>query len=129
MSVIIEDNDDLYYMMVAPNLRGSMFPKSFTALLAGPSAIFVENKIDAEIEATAIAQDEETVKALFSLYKNGELKTTFETAMYGKPIYVSKLLDKKLKDVNKKIYKVNCVKDNNRQTTIKIPRVYPTFFN
>ena len=128
MSVIIEDNDDLYYMMVAPNLRGSMFPKSFTALLAGPSAIFVENKIDAEIEATAIAQDEETVKALFSLYKNGELKTTFETAMYGKPIYVSKLLDKNFKDVNKKIYKVNCVKDNNRQTTIKIPRVYPTFF-
>ena len=65
MSVLIEDKDDLYYMMIAPNLRGSMFPKSFTTLLAGPSAIFTENKIDAEIEATGIAQDDETVKALF----------------------------------------------------------------
>ena len=78
-------------MMIAPNLRGSMFPKSFTTLLAGPSAIFTENKIDAEIGATGIAQDDETVKALFELYKSNELKTTFGTVMYGKPVYISKI--------------------------------------
>lgn len=128
MSVLIEDKDDLYYMMIAPNLRGSMFPKSFTALLAGPSAIFTENKIDAEIEATGIAQDDETVKALFELYKNNELKTTFDTVMYGKPVYVSKILEKNFKDNNKKIYKVNCVKDNGNKSIVKIPKVYPTFF-
>ena len=128
MSVLIEDKDDLYYMMIAPNLRGSMFPKSFTTLLAGPSAIFTENKIDAEIEATGIAQDDETVKALFELYKSNELKTTFGTVMYGKPVYISKILEKNFKDSNKKIYKVNCVKDNGNKSTVKIPKVYPTFF-
>ena len=128
MSVLIEDKDDLYYMMIAPNLRGSMFPKSFTTLLAGPSAIFTENKIDAEIEASGIAQDDETVKALFELYKSNELKTTFGTVMYGKPVYISKILEKNFKDSNKKIYKVNCVKDNGNKSTVKIPKVYPTFF-
>ena len=128
MSVLIEDKGELYNMMISPNLRGSMFPKSFTALLAGPSAIFVENKIDAEIEAESIAQDEETVKALFNLYKNGKLKTTFDTIMYGQPVYVSKILDKNFKNDNKKIYKVNCVKNNGKKSTIKIPKVYPTFF-
>lgn len=29
MSVLIEDGDDLVYMMITPNLEGSMFPKSF----------------------------------------------------------------------------------------------------
>ena len=29
MSVLIEDGDDLIYMMITPNLEGSMFPKSF----------------------------------------------------------------------------------------------------
>ena len=119
MSVLIEDKDDLYYMMIAPNLRGSMFPKSFTTLLAGPSAIFTENKIDAEIEATGIAQDDETVKALFELYKSNELKTTFGTVMYGKPVYISKILEKNFKDSNKKIYKVNCVKDNGNKSTVR----------
>lgn len=128
MSVIIEDNNDLYYMMITPDLRGSMLPKSLTALLAGESATFVENKLDAEINASWMAQDENTVKALFGLYKNNELKTTFDTVMYGKPIYVSKVLDKNFKDANKKIYKVNCIRENNRKSVVKIPRVYPTFF-
>ena len=128
MSVLIEDKDDLYYMMISPNLRGSMFPKSLTALLAGPSTIFVENKNDAEIAATGIAQDEETVKALFDLYKSNELQTTFDTVMYGKPIYTYKILEKNFKDNNKKIYKVNCLKDNGRKSTVKIPRAYPSFF-
>ncbi len=129
MSVIIEDGDELYYMMISPNLRGSMFPKSFSALLAGSSATYVENKIDAEATAIVLASDDNLIKALFELYKNDEIKTSFDTIMYGKPIYVSKLLNQDFKKENKKIYKVNCVKDNGKTTRVKIPRAFPTYFN
>ena len=36
---------------------------------------------------------------IFNLYKNGKIKTNFDTIMYGKPIYVSKILEKEIKKV------------------------------
>ena len=123
MSVLIEDEGNLYYMMITPNLK--QFYATSPAGILGSS---VSRKIIAEIAAAHIAQDEETVKKLFDLYKNGELKTTFDTFMYGKPIYVFKILEENFKDDNKKIYKVNCLKNNDRKSTVKIPKVYPTFF-
>ncbi len=128
LSVLIENKDELYYMMITPDFRGSMFPKSFTALLAGPSATFVENKVYAEMVAAEMAQNDEIITALFDLYQKNEIKTTFDTVMHGKPIYVSKILDKNFKNTHKKFYKVTCVKDNGRKATIEIPNVYPTFF-
>lgn len=119
MSVLIEDEGNLYYMTITPDLRQFLLPAKY----------YVRRKTYAEIAAAHIAQDEETVKKLFDLYKNGELKTTtFDTIMYGKPIYVFKILEENFKDDNKKIYKVNCLKDNGRKSTVKIPKVYPTFF-
>ena len=118
MSVLIEDEGNLYYMMITPDLRQFLFPARYYEI----------RKTYAEIAAAQIAQDEETVKELFDLYKNGKLKTTFDTIMYGKPIYVFKILEENFKDDNKKIYKVNCLKDNGRKSTVKIPKVYPTFF-
>lgn len=129
MSVIIEDGDELYYMMISPNLRGSMLPKSFNVFLAGPSATYVENKIDAEATTTLLASNDNLVKSLFELYKNNKIKTSFDTIMYGKPTYILKILNKDFKNENKKIYTVNCVKDNGKTTKVKIPRVFPTYFN
>jgi len=99
MSVLIEDNDELYYVMTSPNLRGN------------------------------IAYDDQIVKELFNLYKNDEIKTNFDTIMYGKPIYVSKILEKDFKSCYKTKYKVKCIKDNKKQGKVIIPRVFPTFFN
>ena len=127
-SVLIEKDDELHYMMITPNLRGSMFPKTFTALLAGPSATYVENKIDAEVMAGEIAKNDAIITALFDLYQKNEIKTTFDTVMYGKPVYVSKILDKNFKTNNKKVYKLNCVKDNGSKGKVLIPKVFPTFF-
>lgn len=128
MSVLIEIEGDLYYMMITPDLRGSSLPKSFTALLAGPTATFVENKIDAEIQASQMAQDDEIVTTFFDLYRKGKIETTFDTVVYGKPIYVSKIIDKNFKSEYKKIYKVDCIKENGKKAKIKIPNVFPTFF-
>lgn len=128
LSVLIENNGDLYYLMITPNFKGSMFPKSFISLLAGPSASFVENKDYAEMVAIEIAQNDEIVSALFDLYQKNEMKRTFDTVMYGKPIYVMKILDRNLESKFKKFYKVNCIKDNGKKGVVVIPNVYPTFF-
>ena len=89
---------------------------------------FVE-KIDEEIKAMNIAQDDQIVEELFNLYKNGKIKTNFDTIMHGKPIYVSKILEKDFKSSYKKIYKVKCIKDNKKQGKVIIPRAFPSFFN
>lgn len=128
MSVLIEDGDDLVYMMITPNLEGSMFPKSFFSLLAGPSATFVENKLDAEIFSSNVAQNENLVATLFDYYKKNPVKSSFKTLMYGKPVYFSKLLNKDFRKSFKKIYTVECIKENGKKSKVKIPRVYPTFF-
>ena len=77
MSVLIEDGDDLIYMMITPNLEGSMFPKSFFDLLAGPSATFVGNKLEAEVTSSSVAQNESLVDALFNYYKKNPVKSPF----------------------------------------------------
>lgn len=128
MSVLIEDGDDLVYMMITPNLEGSMFPKSFFSLLAGPSATFVENKLDAEVFSSSVAQNENLAAALFDYYKKNTVKSSFKTIMYGKPVYFSKLLNKDFRKSFKKIYTVECIKENGKKSKVKIPRVYPTFF-
>lgn len=128
MSVLIEDGDDLIYMMITPNLEGSMFPKSFFTLLAGPSATFAENKLDAEAISSSIAQNENLAVALFDYYKKNTVKSSFKTIMYGKPVYFSKLLNKDFNKKNKKIYTVECIKENGKKSKVKIPKVYPTFF-
>ena len=127
-SVLIENKDELYYMMITPDLRGSSLPKSVTALLAGPSATYVENKFEAAAVAAEMAQNNEIVTDLFNLYQKKGIKTTFDTMMNGKPIYVSKILDKNFEKEYKKFYKVNCIKDNGKKSTVIIPNVYPTFF-
>lgn len=128
MSVLIEDGDDLIYMMITPNLEGSMFPKSFFDLLAGPSATFVGNKLEAEVTSSSAAQNESLVDALFNYYKKNPVKSSFNTLMYGKPVYFSKLLNKDFGKGFKKIYTVEWIKENGQKSKVKIPNVYPTFF-
>lgn len=129
MSVLIEDNEELYYLMVTPDFHSATVPKDLTSLIAGPTATFIENKMEEEIKAMNIAQDDRIVEKLFNLYKNGKIKTNFDTIMYGKPIYVSKILEKDFKSSYKKIYKVKCIKDNKKQGKVAIPRAFPSFFN
>lgn len=129
MSVLIEDNNELYYMMITPDLRGSMFPNTFLDLLANSSETYVTNKLYAEMVAHDIANNDEIVKLLFDLYGKDEIKTTFDTIMYGKPIYVFKIIDKNFEAKNKKMYKVNCIKNNKVKSKVIIPKVFPTFFN
>lgn len=129
MSVLIEDNEELYYLMITPDFHSATVPKDLTSLIAGPTATFIENKMDEEIKAMNIAQDDQIVEELFNLYKNGKIKTNFDTIMYGKPIYVSKILEKDFKSSYKKIYKVKCIKDNKKQGKVAIPRAFPSFFN
>ena len=97
MSVLIEDNEELYYLMITPDFHSATVPKELTSLIAGPTATFIENKMDEEIKAINTAQDDRIVEKLFNLYKNGKIKTNFDTIMYGKPIYVSKILEKDFK--------------------------------
>lgn len=129
MSVLIEDNEELYYLMITPDFHSATVPKDLTSLIAGPTATFIENKMEEEIKAMNIAQDDQIVEELFNLYKNGKIKTNFDTIMYGKPIYVSKILEKDFKSSYKKIYKVKCIKDNKKQGKVAIPRAFPSFFN
>ena len=129
MSVLIEDNEELYYLMITPDFHSATVSKDLTSLIAGPTAVFIENKMEEEIKAMNIAQDDQIVEELFNLYKNGKIKTNFDTIMYGKPIYVSKILEKDFKSSYKKIYKVKCIKDNKKQGKVAIPRAFPSFFN
>lgn len=128
MSVLIEGDDALYYLTITPNLRGSSLPRSVTAALAGSSAIFAENNINAEIEATGLAQNDDFILYLFNLYQEDKIKMTFDTVMYGKPVTVYKLLDRDFNRTDKKVYRVKCVKNKKKRMTVKIPRVFPTFF-
>lgn len=125
MSVVIKQDNKMFYMMVTPNLEGSAIPKSFTALLAGKSATFVENKIDAEVFASNLAQNDEFITQLFDLYLNDKIKTTFDTAMYGKPCYVYEILNPETFSEYKKIYKVRTIENKKKKITIKIPNSYP----
>ena len=47
--------------------------------------------------------------------------------MYGKPVYFLKLLNKDFGKGFKKIYTVECIKENGQKSKVKIPNVYPTF--
>ena len=49
MSVLIEDNEELYYLMITPDFHSATVPKDLTSLIAGPTATFIENKMDEEI--------------------------------------------------------------------------------
>jgi len=128
MSVLIDNDDALYYLTVTPNLRGSSLPSSVTAALAGSSAIYAENSLNAEITATNLAQNDDFILYLFNLYQEDKLKTTFDTVMYGKPVNVFKLLDRDFKRASKKVYRVKCIKNKKKRMTVKIPRVFPTYF-
>lgn len=129
MSVLIEDNEELYYLMITPDFHSVTVPKDLISLIAGPTAVFIENKMKEEIKAMNIAQDDQIVEEFFKLFKNGKIKTDFDTIMHGKPIYVSKILEKDFKYSYKKIYKVKCIKDNKKQGKVIIPRAFPSFFN
>lgn len=129
MSVLIEDNEELYYLMITPDFHSITVPKDLISSIAGPTAVFIENKMEEEIKAMNIAQDDQIVEELFKLFKNGKIKTNFDTIMHGKPIYVSKILEKDFKSSYKKIYKVKCIKDNKKQGKVAIPRAFPSFFN
>jgi hypothetical protein len=127
-SAIIDDGDRLYYLTVTPNLRGSSMPSSFSAMMAGSSATYAENSLNAGISATNFARSDEFVLQLFKLYRDDQMKTTFDTVMYGKPATVYELLDRDFGREDKKIYRVKCVKNRKRNTTVRIPRVFPEFF-
>lgn len=128
MSAILDSGGVLYYLMITPNLRGSSLPHSMTAMLAGPSATYAENSINAGIAATNLAQNDDIVLSLFKLYQEDKIKTTFDTVMYGKPVRVCELLDRDFQFQHKKIFRVKCIKDKKRHATVSIPRVFPAFF-
>lgn len=126
MSVIIEDNNDLYYLSVMPNLQGSSLPSSISALIAGKNAIYVENKLNAEVISSNLAQSNEVVISLFESYVNNKIKYS---VMYGWPIKVAKFTKNDLiKESNKqKVYK--CVWQDKKIGKIYIPKCFPTFWN
>ena len=66
MSVLIEDDEELYYLMITPDFHSATVPKDLTSLIAGPTATFIENKMDEEIKAMNIAQDDQIVEELFN---------------------------------------------------------------
>ena len=84
--------------------------------------------MEAEVTSSSVAQNESLVDALFNYYKKNPVKSSFNTLMYGKPVYFSKLLNKDFGKGLKKIYTVECIKENGQKSKVKIPNVYPTFF-
>ena len=128
MSAIIESDGELFYLMITPNLRGSSIPSSVTAILAGPSAVYAENSINAEITATNLAQNDDVVLCFFKMFQDDEIKTNFDTVMYGKPVTVYELQDRDFNNDKKKFYHVKCLKNKKRNTAVWIPRVLPNFF-
>lgn len=61
MSVLIEDNEELYYLMITPDFHSITVPKDLISSIAGPTAVFIENKMEEEIKAMNIAQDDQIV--------------------------------------------------------------------
>lgn len=128
MSAILDSGDTLYYLSVSPNLRGSSVPRSLSAMLAGSSATYAENSLNAEIAASNIAQSDEAVLGLFRLFQEDKIKVTFDTLMYGRPVRVYELLDRDFGCAKKEIYRVKCIRDKKRHTAVRIPRAFPAFF-
>lgn len=129
MSALIDGDDgELYYLTITPNLRGSSIPRSASAMLAGSSATYAENSVDAEINASNLAQNDEYVLQLFRLYQDDRIKTTFDTVMYGKPVTVCRLLDRDFRRKVQKVYRVSCIRNKKRHTSVWIPRAFPDFF-
>jgi hypothetical protein len=128
MSAIVDRDGALYYVTLTPNLRGSSLPSSVSAFLAGPSAIYAENSVNAQAAATNLAQSDEVVLYLLDLLLADKIKTTFDTVMYGKPVTVYELLDQDFAGRSKKICRVKCIRNKKRQTTVCIPRAFPEFF-
>lgn len=128
MSVLLEDNGTLYYLTVTPNLRGSSIPRSVSALLAGSSATYAENSLNARVAASHYAQNDEIVAGLFRAFQDDKIKTTFDTLMYGKPVRVCELLDRDFARTRKGIYRVRCLKNKKRRAAVRIPRAFPAFF-
>ncbi len=128
MSALLDTGGSLYYITVTPNLRGSSVPRSLSAAMAGSSATYAENSLDASIAASNAAQSDEVILQLFQLFQDGKIKTNFDTLMYGKPVTVCELLDRDFGSNPKKLYRVPCIKNKKRRTTVRIPRVFPAFF-
>jgi len=128
MSVIIDNGGKLYYLTITPNLRGSSIPRSLTAAMAGSSATYTENSLNAQITASNLAKDDTFILSLFRLFQEDKIKTTFDTVMYGKPVTVYELLDRSFAGKKKKLYRVRCIKNGKRHTFVWIPRVFPAFF-
>lgn len=123
LSALIDDEDELYYLMINPSSRD--IPK-----FSHKSSHYVDKKMEAQIFAYHMAQDTDIIKSLYSDYKKGAFKKhTFSTIMYGKKCNVSKILDKDIiKSEKRKIYKLQCIKYNGRKGTVRIPNAFPTFF-
>lgn len=128
MSALLDTGGSLYYITVTPNLRGSSVPRTLSAAMAGSSATYAENSLDASIAATNAAQSDAVILQLFQLFQDGKIKTTFDTLMYGRPVTVCELLDRDFGRERKKLYRVKCIKNKKRRTTVRIPRTFPAFF-
>lgn len=128
MSALLDTDGRLYYVTVTPNLRGSSVPRTLSAAMAGSSATYAENSLNASITASNAAQSDEVILQLFQLFRDDKIKTTFDTLMYGRPVTVYELLDRDFGGERKKLYRVKCVKNKKHRTAVWIPRTFPTFF-
>lgn len=123
--VIIEYNNELYYMMLNPNLDQCLLDE----------AVFKSVNFDTDVTDffedayyQPVSDDDKFICLLFISALKNKFKSNFTTFMYGKPVYVHKLLDTSIKGRSDRVFKVDCMY-NGRKTKVSIPNAFPTFFS
>jgi hypothetical protein len=123
--VIIEYNNKLYYMMLNPNLDQCLLDK----------AVFKSVNFDTDVTVffedayyQPVSDDDKFIFLLFTSSLKNKFKSNFTSFMYGKPVYVHKLLDISIKGRSDRVFKVDCMY-NGRKTKVSIPNAFPTFFS
>lgn len=122
--VIIEFKNEFYYMMLNPNLDQCLLDE----------AVFKSVNFDTDVTDffedayyQPIGDDDKFICLLFISALKNKFKSNFTTFLYGKPVYVYKLLDTSIKGRSDRVFKVDCMY-NGRKSKVSIPNAFPTFF-
>ncbi len=126
--VIIEYKSKLYYMMLNPNLDQCMLDESACEALNPNPNVLDEELFEYESCSPKISDDDKFIFLLFTSSLKNKFKSNFTTFLYGKPVYVHKLLDTSIKGRSDRVFKVDCMY-NGRKTKVSIPNAFPTFFS
>lgn len=125
--VIIEYKSELYYMMLNPNLDQYLLDETVCEALSPNPNVLDEELFEYESCSPKFSDDDKFIYLLFKSALSNKFKNNFNSFMYGKPVYVYKLLDTSIKGRSDRVFSVDCMY-NGRKKKVSIPNAFPTFF-